>query len=211
MKAKVLLIPEYPTKYVGVYGEQKIIMVPAFYPGKWYLSYSSSDNETVFVALAQPPDAISSILEDAGYDLRHVVWSESESKTHGFNPFKKFDRPDHWKSFCPSVYFFKNEETGLIKIGESSNYIERVECLSSQNKTTLFLLGVMDGDYSMESAIHKRFSHLRSSGEWFVDHESIRKFIAEYCYMPPSFLVKVQRKRKYAYWLYGQRKVKHSE
>ena len=200
MKAKVQLVPEYPAKYTGEYNGRKITMIPAFDPNKWCLGYDDTDGKSVFAAAAQVPDVISSMLEDAGYDLRSVVWSEVESKRCGFNPFKKFDRPDHWKNFCQSVYFFKNEDADLIKIGESTNHVRRIGQWSQITKSALVLLGVMDGDHNTESAIHKRFAHLRVTGEWFKEHESIRDSIAEFCYMPPAFTKPVRRRKPYKKW-----------
>lgn len=200
MKAKVQLIPEYPAKYTGEYDGRRITMIPAFDPNKWYFSYDDTEGKSVFAAHAHTSEVISDMLEDAGYDLRSVVWDEAESKICGFNPFKKFDRPDHWKTFCQSVYFFRNEDADLIKIGESTNHVRRIGALSYVAKSTLVLLGVMDGDHDTEAAIHKRFAHLRVTGEWFKEHESIRDFIAEYCYMPPTFPKTLKQRKSYKKW-----------
>lgn len=196
MKAKVLLIPDDSTKYTGDYGDRKIIMIPAFEPNKWYLSYDDNEGISVFAAKYHCADVISDILTGENYDLRYVEWNEEQSRRFGFNPFKKFDREDHWKKFTPSIYFFYDESTTRIKIGTSENHLNRMRHLNVEHNKDLILLGVMDGDYQSESIIHNIFIDLRVTGEWFKDNDTIRDFVTEYCYMPPAFQRPVKRKTR---------------
>lgn len=68
------------------------------------------------------------------------------------------------------VYFA--ERNGQIKIGFSANPYYRVSALKSS------MLGWMRGGRKVEKSIHKLFAKHRIDGEWFVDCEPIRSFIA---------------------------------
>ena len=130
------------------------------------------------------PIRLSMTLEEEGYDLRYTEWSEKPSKKYGYNPFKKFDRLEHWSTISSSVYFVENSLNGLIKIGYSGNYPTRMAQLNNQYKAKLKILGLMDGGLSEEKSIHKLFSENQVEGEWFSGCQAIRDFIIEYCYLP---------------------------
>lgn len=56
------------------------------------------------------------------------------------------------------------DETGLVKIGRTSDFVERLKCLAIGNPTIKMLV-VLDGD--VENKLHKRFSSQNRKGEWF--------------------------------------------
>lgn len=86
----------------------------------------------------------------------------------------------------PLVYFLHNPQTGLIKIGTTVNYYARLNELQGQQETELNLLGLMEGDIVIETALHLRFARFRlprkvSGGqpEWFLDMPEIREYISQ--------------------------------
>lgn len=68
------------------------------------------------------------------------------------------------------VYFIRNDDTGTVKIGHSSNVDRRVTALSSAVGCKLTLLRTVGGGQIAEQWYHKRFSDLRIKGEWFTFH-----------------------------------------
>ena len=81
------------------------------------------------------------------------------------------------------IYFYQGEKTGLIKIGYSSkeNLDSRLSDIQSYSPDKLILLKVVEGDYSVETMIHRKFRDARSHGEWFKPVDSLLDFIN-----PPS-------------------------
>lgn len=79
------------------------------------------------------------------------------------------------------VYFIKNPETGLIKIGTAKNVFARVFSLMSQHKTGLRILGLIDGDVRQEKKLHRRFADYNNYDEWFNPSEAILNFIDQNC------------------------------
>jgi hypothetical protein len=87
----------------------------------------------------------------------------------------------------PVVYFLRCE--GLVKIGKSTygSLASRIESLQTGCPKTLVLVGLLpDKSYTFsksvtayEFKIHKRFAHLRKSGEWFEWNSEIATFLQE--------------------------------
>lgn len=78
------------------------------------------------------------------------------------------------KKFISGVYFIKNEETGLIKIGCSKDINKRYRDLQAQNEhlgytSKLVLLDkiLVDNYYDLEQYIHNKYSEKRVINEWF--------------------------------------------
>ena len=100
------------------------------------------------------------------------------------------------------IYFIQIDNDGPIKIGISSDPIERMRQLQVSMPYDLHLLGVMnileksdvtydpanesiiktsDSDRSIELALHDRFNSHRIRGEWFHSNEELLTFINENC------------------------------
>ena len=73
------------------------------------------------------------------------------------------------------TYFFRNEITGLIKIGKSASPKIRLNQIRGIVGAELSLIGVVDGD--IEFDLHCKFKKYRQVGEWFEDRDGL---IAEY-------------------------------
>ena len=89
---------------------------------------------------------------------------------HGYGSAKK----------SPSfVYFIQEGSEGLIKIGKSSSPKDRIRNLKTGNTSgfKFNFLGMIDGDISTESRIHKKFSDIRVTGEWFSPTNELTSFI----------------------------------
>jgi hypothetical protein len=66
-----------------------------------------------------------------------------------------------------AVYLVRGGD--LVKIGFTAGCVaERMVYLQVGSPVNLTLLRVIVGDESAERALHKRFAHLRSHGEWFT-------------------------------------------
>lgn len=76
---------------------------------------------------------------------------------------------------CVKTYFFRNETTGLIKIGKSASPKIRLKQIQGIVGAELNLIGVIDGD--IEFDLHCKFKKYRQVGEWFEDRDGL---IAEY-------------------------------
>ena len=80
------------------------------------------------------------------------------------------------------IYFV--ESNGRIKIGHTENLAARMGKLASDCPWPPKLLGVTDGGVEYEDHLHKRFSHVRVHGEWFLDCPEIRLEVRKRCYLP---------------------------
>lgn len=79
------------------------------------------------------------------------------------------------------IYFAQAPDIDLkpIKIGTTGRVGPRIRAISSQIKSPLNLLGVMDGGHREEKALHRQFSHLRCYGvEWFSPADDLHEFIS---------------------------------
>lgn len=73
------------------------------------------------------------------------------------------------------VYFMFNPKTSLIKIGFSRCPTSRKDCLNTEHKTKLEILGMVPGTMHDERMMHFKFWEHRSHHEWFFDFPSIRE------------------------------------
>lgn len=72
------------------------------------------------------------------------------------------------------VYFIRDHNDGLIKIGFSANVHRRMRSFGSSAE----LIGCVHGGWHEEQRIHGLFKAYRVYSEWFNDHPDIRAFIA---------------------------------
>ena len=77
-----------------------------------------------------------------------------------------------------SVYFIQSGEQGHIKIGQSSDPIQRIVNLQTGSPIKLNLLAIAENHDEFE--IHKKFSHLRSRGEWFESDAELLEFVDKF-------------------------------
>lgn len=80
------------------------------------------------------------------------------------------------KDATSCVYFV--EAGGFIKIGVTENINARLSSLQTGCPLPMTLIKVIRGGRKTEERIHKRFSHLRSQGEWFQKTEDLTGYIA---------------------------------
>jgi hypothetical protein len=66
------------------------------------------------------------------------------------------------------VYFIRAGENGPVKIGTAESVHGRLRELQCGNHLELTVLRTIEGGRSEESALHRRYEHLRSRGEWFA-------------------------------------------
>ena len=78
-----------------------------------------------------------------------------------------------------SVYFIRQGD--YVKIGKAGNPKKRFKQLQSANPEPLELLAVIDDrdGHSLETELHRKFAHLRSSGEWFRYGADLVDFIRD--------------------------------
>lgn len=72
-----------------------------------------------------------------------------------------------------NVYIFQNLRTGDVKIGFTSDINARISGIKSGAGADIALIRVMGGGRETERWMHKRFAHLRISGEWFSYHDDM--------------------------------------
>ncbi len=82
------------------------------------------------------------------------------------------------------IYFLREPNTGLIKIGKTVHYRTRLSELIDEHGD-LELLGLMPGYTDQERELHQQFAHLNiqdelSGREWFKPEPDLMKFIDRY-------------------------------
>ena len=79
------------------------------------------------------------------------------------------------------VYFIERSDDGAIKIGLTHCLNTRFNSLASFHRgEKLRILGVMNGNYDVEQAIHRAFFDRRLEGEWFAPDDQLADFIESY-------------------------------
>lgn len=76
------------------------------------------------------------------------------------------------------VYFIQSGERGPIKIGKANDAASRMRELQVGSPARLRLLATVPGGHAMETRLHRRFSRLRVSGEWFEPEPELLAHIA---------------------------------
>lgn len=74
------------------------------------------------------------------------------------------------------IYFIRSYNK-FIKIGVSTEPIDRLKVLQTGNPTGLHLQATMLGEFQTEKGLHEMFSHLRAKGEWFRYTDELKWFI----------------------------------
>ena len=74
------------------------------------------------------------------------------------------------------VYFLLASSVNLIKIGRSGDPETRFEQLRLLSPVPLEIVGLIEGGSAVEAALHQRFDHLHSHGEWFHATNELRRF-----------------------------------
>lgn len=67
-----------------------------------------------------------------------------------------------------SVYFIRNDRSGDVKIGFSTDVRSRLGNLQTSQVDPLSLLRIIDGGPATERWLHRKFAHLSLRGEWFA-------------------------------------------
>ena len=75
------------------------------------------------------------------------------------------------------TYFIQGEKTGLIKIGESIDPMDRIMTLQVGSPDKLIMLKFVDSNTYPENELHQRFKHSRRHGEWFYPDPDLIRFI----------------------------------
>ena len=78
---------------------------------------------------------------------------------------------------CGQIYFVQARTSQSIKIGFSKRPEARLKALATGAPEPIELLGSIVGTPSAERALHKRFDHLRISGEWFENDPELIGYI----------------------------------
>ncbi len=66
------------------------------------------------------------------------------------------------------VYFVRTGN-GLIKIGATNNFYNRMRDLRYTHRGPLKLLGIMPGYFTEEQEVHQKFHHLRIDNAWHAE------------------------------------------
>jgi hypothetical protein len=76
------------------------------------------------------------------------------------------------------IYFLQEPDGGPIKIGTTIRLSQRVKQLEKEQGVPLRVLGVMNGSYADETALHGRFVRDGRGREWFRANTELTAFIA---------------------------------
>lgn len=77
------------------------------------------------------------------------------------------------------IYFVQPVGGGRIKIGTSMRLTKRLRRLVAETGQELRVIAVMEGGRGVESALHRKFHHLRAVGEYFEPGDDLLGFIVE--------------------------------
>lgn len=103
------------------------------------------------------------------------------------------------------VYLIKCDKTNTCKIGYASNPENRLSQLQTGNPFALELVGVVDGDISLERELHIKFDKYRIKGEWFEYSQEIKDFfdIDEFMMIYPDLLPIIMKMEQSEIRVYG--------
>ena len=76
------------------------------------------------------------------------------------------------------IYFLQAKPGDPIKIGTTVRLSKRLSEIQQAEAVELGVLGVMDGSFADESAVHRKFLSFRLRGEWFAPDPALLAFIA---------------------------------
>lgn len=92
-----------------------------------------------------------------------------------YNNYKSRSKNKRKSVRITCVYFIKSGD--LIKIGYTGDIEERKRNLQVNNPTIVEVLKTISGGYAEEQELHKKFSHLNKTGEWFYAAQELLDFI----------------------------------
>jgi hypothetical protein len=106
------------------------------------------------------------------YDRRAIFRQEDEDYGWSFEA-RQWDADT-----AEVVYYLLRESDGLIKIGTSTRFRERLSDLRAEHGALRLLL-THRGDHDCEDQMHYRFKDLRIHGEWFRPGKPLMGWILE--------------------------------
>lgn len=174
-------------KYTSHYRGMEFILAPAFGTPLWFYAFTNKDGETrTILDQCGEESIVESILEAGGKPL-FMKWCMEESREFGFNPFvtdvKRLVGQPHL------VYITHDINDDLIKVGTTAHLKKRLRALYSRKGHKYKVLGLMQGSFNTEYAVHQRFKeHLVMGREWFRPHKDIFDFMETYTFSPDGFI-----------------------
>lgn len=85
------------------------------------------------------------------------------------------------------VYFIKQQNTDLYKIGHSADPVKRLTQLQTGSPEKLLIVKTYPGGEELETHFHEKFLHLHVRGGWFKDEsDEIRLFLRSGQYKPTN-------------------------
>jgi Meiotically Up-regulated Gene 113 (MUG113) protein len=142
---------------------------------------------------------VATVIGGAGFCERHrtyaLEWHKSQSradraaelKAQEYEALKRKWKEDAARATTATslaatgphiVYYVRRELDGLIKIGTSSRFTQRLSTLRGEHGALQVLL-THCGDREREKLLHKRFAASRVTGEWFRPDEPLISWILE--------------------------------
>jgi hypothetical protein len=77
----------------------------------------------------------------------------------------------------PTLIYFVKAANGPVKIGSTKNLYGRIAALRADSPVPLEVIGHCLGILADEKALHRRFWHLHSHGEWFHAAKELLSYI----------------------------------
>lgn len=77
------------------------------------------------------------------------------------------------------VYFIINDKNKLCKIGFSMNPIDRLKSVQTGCPYPLRLYRQIEGTYSLEKELQRKFQQYKSNGEWFFIKDRLFDYLKE--------------------------------
>jgi len=93
------------------------------------------------------------------------------------------------------IYFLQPAGQTHIKIGYTKDLKRRINELQTSCPYKLVLLGMIEGDISIEQHIHKHLQHYRLGGEWFRGTNFVIEYIKHYPNYQPTHIATIQHER----------------
>jgi hypothetical protein len=79
------------------------------------------------------------------------------------------------------IYFLQSEPGGNVKIGTTTCLTRRRQELEQEHKAIFSVIGVIDGGYAEEHALHLKFARFHIEGEFFRWHPALDDFVSKEC------------------------------
>lgn len=131
-------------------------------------------------------EVIASILAHS-LEHRSEVWAEGRGSRSPMGRLRQWWQRRNWEmekvqegeeQVDGMIYFVLDPPSGHIKIGHSDDFKRRLKELRTEHGNRIEVLGVIpDSSRDRETSLHQRFFGHRIHGEWFYDHEDLRRYI----------------------------------